>query len=230
MKKSQAILIVAIIAIIAGLMWLRSAGDRPPAPIIEGLPWQIEILPDGGSRVFGLELGRGTLDDARVRFGEDMKIGVVAARGEDGALEAYFDNVTAGVITGKMVLAASIDKSTLAGLRERGVRRKYMNDTTYRYILDPDDLPLALRAPIATITFIPAASIDAQTVLKRFGPPQERLRTDDEVEHFLYPDKGLALTLDGAGKDILQYVAPRDFARLREPLHTGGMRTAPNSH
>jgi hypothetical protein len=38
------------------------------------------------------------------------------------------------------------------------------------------------------------------------------------VEHFLYPAKGLDLILDRKGKEVLQYVAPRDFARLREPL------------
>ena len=230
MKKSQAISIVAALVIIAGLLLWKSAGDRPPVPPIEGLPWQIETLANGESRVFGLELGRSTLGDARVRFGEDMEIGVIAARGEDGALEAYYNNVTAGVIMGKMILVATLDKSTLAGLRERGIRRKYMNDTTYRYILDPNDLPLAWRAPIATITFIPAASIDAETVLKRFGPPQERLRSNDQVEHFLYPDKGLDLTLDNKGKGILQYVAPREFARLREPLGQSGMQAEPNKH
>ena len=230
MKKSHTIAIMAILVIIASFLLWHSASDQLPAPPIEGLPWQVEPLANGDSRVFGLELGRSTLGDARVRFGEDMEIGVIAARGEDEALEVYYKNVTAGVIMGKMVLGASLDKSTLARLRARSIRKKYMNDATYRYILDPIDLPLAWRAPIATITFIPAASIDAETVLKRFGPPQERLRTNDQVEHFLYPDKGLDLTLDNKGKDILQYVAPREFARLREPLRHGGMQREPNEH
>jgi hypothetical protein len=180
MKKSLAIA-VAVAVLIAVVLLLRPAGDRKALPV-EGLPWQIETLPDGGSRVFGLVLAHSTIGDARVRFGEDMEIGLVA---------------------------------------EHVVRKEYMHDTTYRYILDPDDLPLAWRAPIATITFIPAVSIDADTAIKRFGPPQERLRTSDRVEHFLYPDKGLDLVLDNNGKEILQYVAPREFARLREPLVHG---------
>ena len=230
MNKSIAIAIAAIAVAVAAFLLRPPVGDQSPAAPVESLPWQIEKLANGHSRVFGIELAHSTFGDARARFGEDMEVGLIAARGEDGSLEAYFNNVTAGVIMGKMILVAMIDKPTLAQLRKRAIRKVYMNYSTYRYILDPDDLPLVLRTPIAAITFIPAASIDAETVLKRFGPPQERLRTSDQVEQFLYPDKGLDLTLDNNGKEILQYVAPRDFARLREPLRHSGMQTQPDGH
>lgn len=228
MKTFLAIAVVVAI-LIAAVLLLRPAGDRP-APPVEDLPWQIETLPDGGSRVFGLTLAQSTIGDARVRFGEDMEIGIVAARGEPGALEAYYNNVIAGMIMGKMILVATLDPAMLTRLRERAIKREYMRNTTYRYILDPDDLALAWRAPIVTITFIPAVSIDAETVLKRFGPPQERLRASEQVEHFLYPDKGLDLVLDAKGKEILQYVAPRAFARLREPLRGGAATSNPDGH
>ncbi len=221
MKQSIAVAIALLIVITALLLW-RPTDNTPPAPPPDGLPWQIETLANGGSRVFGLTLEHSTLGDARARFGDDLVIGVLAARGETGSLEVYFDSVTAGGIMGKMVLVAALDKTALAHLRARTVRKEYLSDATYRYILDSDDLPLVWRAPIATITFIPAASIDAETVLKRFGLPQGRLRSSDRVEHFLYPDKGLDVTLDNKGKEVLQYVAPRAFERLREPLrHTG---------
>ncbi|MBI5041784.1 MAG: hypothetical protein HZB57_11490 [Gammaproteobacteria bacterium] len=226
--KTLPVIAFLIAVVIAAFVWLRPDSDHPSAPGIQdlpkGLPWQIEILANGNSRVFGLELAHSTLDDARGRFGDGMKIGIVAAQGEAGALEAYYDTVTAGVFLGRMILVAALDPETLAQLRERSIRRSYMNDTTYRYDLDPEDLSVALRTPIAAMTFIPAANLDAETVLKRFGPPQERLRTGDQLEHFLYPDKGLDVIVDDQGKDVLQYVVPREFARLREPLGQGGMR------
>jgi hypothetical protein len=218
MNKSLAVIFLTVIAI-AAVLWQRPGGDQQPVSAIEGLPWQIETLANGSSRVFGLELGRSTLDDARERFGDDMKVGIVAAQGEDGALEAYYNNVTAGVIAGKLILVAALDKATLTGLRERATQKVHMNDATYRYLLNNDDLLQSLRAPIATIAFIPVTDLDAETVLKRFGQPQERLRINDQVEHFLYPDQGLDLILDDSGKEVLQYVAPREFARLRDPLH-----------
>lgn len=215
MKTLQ--LIAAVMAVVIAAFVLLRPDSRPPsAP--GGLPWQIEILADGGSRVFGLELARSTLEDARVRFGDGMKIGIVAAQGEQGTLEAYYDSVTAGVILGKVILVARLDPEALTRLRERSSQRTHMNDATYRFVLDREDLPEALRAPIAGITFIPAADLDAETVLKRFGTPQERLRVNERAEHFLYPDRGLDLLIDDEGKEVLQYVAPREFARLSEPL------------
>jgi len=208
------LLIVAVIAVSA----LFRSGERPAAQPVAGLPWQIDILPNGETRVFGLIPARSTLDDARGRFGTDMQIAVVAAPGESGSLEAYFNSVTTGVIMGKMILVAATDQQTLGNLRQRAVKSEYMDSSTRKYILHRDDLALAWRAPIASITFIPAASLDEQTVLRRFGAPAERIRIDERVEHFLYPQKGLDLALDSKGKEVLQYVSPRQFARLREPL------------
>lgn len=207
-------LIIAVIAVSA----LFRIGDKSAVQPVEGLPWQIEILPDGATRVFGLIPARSTLDDARGRFGMDMEIAVIAAPGEPGALEAYSSNVTAGVVTGKIILLADADGATVARLRQRAIKTEYMDSTTKKFILHPDDLALAWRTPIAGITFIPSVSLDEQTALARFGVPRERIRVDDRIEHFLYPEKGLELALDSKGKEVLQYVAPRQFARLREPL------------
>ena len=216
MKTAIAFLLL-IIAVIAVSALLRS-GDKPAAQPVEGLPWQIEILPNGETKVFGLIPARSTLDDARGRFGMDMEIAVIAAPGEPGALEAYASNVTTGMIMGKIILVADADRETVARLRERAVKAEYMDGTTRKHVLHRDDLALAWRTPIASITFIPAANLDEQTVLSRFGAPAERIRVDERVEHFLYPDKGLDLALDSKGKEVLQYVAPRQFARLRAPL------------
>jgi hypothetical protein len=209
--------LVLIIAVIALSALLRN-GDQSAAPSSNGLPWQIKSLPDGTSEVFGLVLTRSTFGDARARFGPDMEIAVIAAPGEPGALEAYYQNVTLGVFTGKMVLVADVDKETIALLRQRAVKAEYMDGSTRKYILQRDDLAFAWRAPIAGITFIPAVSLDPETVVKRFGAPTERIRVDERVEHFLYPQQGLDLMLDSQGKEVLQYVAPREFARLRAPL------------
>jgi hypothetical protein len=216
MKTFLAVAAVAVVLVAIALL-LHPGAERPTAPI-EGQPWQVEPLPGGGSRVFGLTLAQSTIGDARLRFGEDMELGIIAARGEPGTLEAYYNSVTAGTILGKMILVAALDPGMVARLRERAVKREFMHDTTYRYILDPADLALAWGAPLAAITFIPVVSIDEQTALARFGPPQERVRTSEQVEHFLYPDKGLDLVLDAKGKEVLQYVAPREFERLRAPL------------
>jgi hypothetical protein len=209
------LLLVAAVIVLSAL--LRSGGEPGTLPA-EGLPWQIETLPNGGSKVFGLTLAQSSLGEARARFGTDMEIAVIAAPNEPGSLEAYSSNVTAGVVTGKIILLADADGKTVARLRQRAIKTEYMDGATKKFILHPDDLALAWRTPITGITFIPSVSLDEQTALARFGVPNERIHIDDRIEHFLYPEKGLDLMLDSKGKEVLQYVAPRQFARLREPL------------
>jgi hypothetical protein len=217
MRKIAVVLVLIVAAIVASVFLLRPGGERVSQPI-EGLPWQIETLPNGGSRVFGLALPGSTLADARERLGKDMDLAVVATSGEAGALEAYYGEFVAGVLTGKLILVPAVDPKTVEQLRRNAVKSDYMDSGARKFTLNPDDLPLAWAAPIATVTFIPSANLEEETALKRFGPPAERIRANEHVEHLLYPDKGLDLVLDAKGKEVLQYVAPRDFARLREPL------------
>lgn len=215
MKKSILISLL-LAAVIMTAMLLRPANQEHQAQPVSGLPWQIEILPDGNSRVFGLTLSRSTLDDARKHFGTDMEIAVIAQRGETGTLEAYYSRVTTGVLTGKMILVGELDKETVERMREHAIKNKITENNARRFTLSQEDLALAYNAPVASITFIPTANLDEETAISRFGQPGERIRASGQVEHLLYPEKGLALTLDSKGKELLQYVAPRDFARLRD--------------
>lgn len=217
MKQSFLILIVLAAVVVAAALLRPTTGEHN-TQAIAGLPWQIEILPDGHSRVFGLTLDTSTLADARERFGTDMEVAVIAAPGEAGSLEAYYPQVTAGVLTGKMILTAALDKKSVEGMRQRAVKKQHMESSTRKFSLDPDDLAQAYDTPIGSITFIPSASFDADIAVSHFGQPAERIRSSAQVEHLLYPTKGLALTLDSEGKEILQYVTPKQFARLRDPL------------
>lgn len=217
MKKLTVILIALATLALAAVLLRPTAGERS-TQAITGLPWQIEILPDGHSKVFGLTLDASTLDDARQRFGPDMEVAVIAAPGEAGSLEAYYHQVTAGVLTGKMILTAALDKESVEGMRQRAVKNQHMESSTRKFSLAPDDLAQAYSTRIESMTFIPSASFGADIALRHFGQPEERIHTSAQVENLLYPAKGLALMIDSEGKEVLQYVAPKQFARLRDPL------------
>lgn len=211
-------LFVAIVAVLLAMPLLFLPEGEPAPPPAHGLPWQIEKLADGATRVFGLVPGRTTLAEAKQLLGADAKVALVIAPGETGSLEAYYESVSAGGLAGKMVLTLASTLELRESMLQRARKAEYMKSTTRQVELSDDDLARAATATIEAVAFIPAASLDEQIVLQRFGPPAERLRDGEHREHFLYPDKGLELQLDAKGKEVLQYVAPRHFARLREPL------------
>jgi hypothetical protein len=217
MKIIFAVLAV-IIAIVVAPMFLSPSPDKLTGKPVEGLPWQVEALPDGNSRVFGLTIGASTLADARKRFGGDLELAIVAAPGETGAVEAYFPDVTMGAVTGKLIVTVDIATAPLNQMRQRAKKGEYMQSNTKKWTLDQNDLPTVEAAPIRALAFIPSINLDEQIVLQRFGQPTERIRSSDHTEHFLYPERGLDLILDTDGKELLQYVAPRRFAEVHDPL------------
>ncbi len=217
MKKTLALVLLAAAVLLGPVVWQFLHFD-PRAVPASGLPWQIDILPGGEARVFDLTLGRSTLSDARARFGIDMQVAVVAEPDETGNVEGYYEAITAGFVAGKLIVTADLPAATIAAMRERSPKTEYMQSTTRKARLLDADLAAALAAPIRAIAFIPSAQLDEAVVLERFGQPAERIRVNDHVEHLLYPAKGLDLTLDSRGRELLQYVAPARFEALRTPL------------
>lgn len=210
-------LLVFLTIIVAAFLYLKPAGDYS-SENISGLPWQIELLPDGTSRVFGITLAQSTLGEARELLGDDMELAAIVVAPDDSGLEMFYSHYTAGVFSGKLILAADVAPDTLKQWLDRAVSAEYLESGARKFHLNPDDRLLAYQATVKNITFIPAIALDEQTALKHFGTPAETIRRSDQAIHLLYPDKGLDLTINKHGKDVLQYVAPRGFAQLRDPL------------
>jgi hypothetical protein len=210
-------LLVFLAIIVAAFLYLKPAGDYS-SQTIKGLPWQIELLPNGASKVFGITLGQSTLGEAHEQLGDDMELAIIVVATDDSGLEMYYSRYTAGVFSGKLILAADVVPDMLEQLLGRAVKAEYMKSGARKFHLTPDDLPLAYQAAVKSITFIPGIALDEQTARKHFGTPAETIRRGDQIVHLLYPGKGLDLIINKDGKDVLQYVAPRGFAELRDPL------------
>ncbi|WP_131111043.1 hypothetical protein [Sulfuricystis thermophila] len=216
--KSIALFIAIVFALLAIPLLFISGGERAPTDDEAKLPWRIETLPGGGSRVFGLTLGESILEDAYRQFGTDVQIALIAAQGESGSVEAYYDSAHVGPITGKMILTLETTPAEREAMLKRAVKAEVTENASRRITLADADLQELRRARIAGITFIPAANLTEDVVMQRFGAPSERIRLDANISHWLYADRGLDIRIDAKGKEVLQYVAPANFARLRDPL------------
>ncbi len=186
------------------------------------LPWQIQLDGQGGSTVFGLQPGVSTLGDVRQKLGSEIEVAIIAEPNEAGALEGYYAQVSLGFVLARVIVTVEAGENEVLAMRDRALKAKHMESTTRRITLHPDDLAAAERLPIRAISVIPTVNLDEATVIQRFGQPGERLLVSEKRVHLLYPDKGLDVVVDGEGKELLQYVAPRQFSLLREPLRAGG--------
>lgn len=217
--KAIALFVAIIVVLLAiPLLFISGDGTEKIASQPAALPWHIERLPNGHARVFGLVLGQSTLEDAYRQFGADARIALIAAQGESGSVEAFYDSAAAGPITGKMILTLQTTQAEREAMLKRAVKAEVTENAARRILLADADLQALRQAKLAGITFIPSADLAEDVIRQRFGAPAETIRIDERISHWLYPDKGLDVQFDAKGKEVLQYVAPADFHRLRDPL------------
>jgi hypothetical protein len=216
MSRSLKLLVFAIAAAAALYLALAPRALREPAPAF--LPWEIEVLADGSSRVFGIHLGHSTLREAQTGLGAPAGVALFATPQRALSAEAYYEEVRPASVNGRLALTLAIDQGTLARIEQRAVRRRPLPEGGARLTPLEEDRQILLEAPIVSLAFVPHARLDEEVLLGRFGEPAERIRVDEHRTHWLYPERGLDAMLDAKGREVLQYVAPRDFERLREPL------------
>ncbi|NOY66794.1 MAG: hypothetical protein GXP13_05225 [Gammaproteobacteria bacterium] len=211
MKKSVLIILVLIGGVVLYFMQLQPEISNTGKKMT-GLPWQIEILPDGNSSIFGITLGRSTFSDVK-RSTDSGEIAIMSVEQADASLEMYINRFQAGVLTGKLVLVARLPQEQLAEIRRRAIR----SGGEHKFKLHPDDRLKAEFSVIESMTFIPLINLDEEVVRQRFGEPAEIIKRKT-LTHMLYPEKGLDVIVDSEGKEVLQYISPRYFNRLTDPL------------
>lgn len=242
-RRAPVLALAATLALLA-LAGLWSAWEiRGGAPRADaqarGMPWQVTPLADGGSEVFGLQLGRSTLAQVGQRFERDLRVALVTAVGGGGevaapALEAYVESFQAGGIQGRLVLAFDADPAWASAALGRSPRDEVAGSGGARqHALAEDDRLQAQSLVVSALAFLPAARLDEDVVQARFGAPAERVTGPQGERQLLYPALGLAVVLPPAdgelarSRTVLQYVAPRDFERrLRAPLRAAAPQQA----
>lgn len=220
MRRTLPIIIfVVILALVLAFYHSPTKVQNTPLQKLTGMPWQIDILPDGHTKVFGLIPGKTTLRQAIAVLGTDYDLGIVESKTSTN-LEMYFSDYHAGPLAAKLVLAAETDPDALQQWKKRAIKKDYMGSANAKkYMLATADQDAALNSVVRAIAFIPAVNIDDDIVRKRFGNPAEKIGAAGGVTYYLYPKKGLSIAISDKAKEVLQYVAPPDFNSLQAPLH-----------
>jgi hypothetical protein len=204
----------SLLAVVLGVFVLPGKETRDVR-----LPWQISITPDGGSKVLGVELGRTTLGEAELAFSEPAEVSLFVQEGGERVVEAYFDSVDISGIRARIVMVMALTPEQLTQMYERGVRVANMGGGRRKVTLSDEDMQQLRQLPVESMTYIPRANLDAELVKQRFGEPAERIaEPEGKTVHWLYPQKGLDVALNPEEKEVLQYVRPEHFERIRAPL------------
>lgn len=184
-----------------------------------GYPWQLEVMPDGSTRVFQVHLGQTTLAEAERLFQESAEITLFVPRDEKPVIEAYFDTLFIGGLKAKMVMSFDLSDDDIQQIYNRGVRISTLGSGTRKVSLHGDDIARIKNEKIIGLTYLPSINLEAGLIEKRFGPADDKI--SDSVSggvHWLYADKGVDVVLSDEHKEVIQYVMPVNFDKLVAPL------------
>lgn len=186
---------------IGALLFIPS--KQAPAP----MPWEITIMPDGKSSVFGIHLGTTTYSHTQEVFHEFGKIAAFAEQGKPSTVEAFFDSIHLGGLTGKLVLNLDVPEHRITEMTSHANEARLQESGAHRYELNNSDNESVIDAPIIAITFIPSVKLDADIARYRFGDPanimQDENNPNTKIWH--YPLTGLTIRINEHEKTILQY-------------------------
>jgi len=221
MDKKIILGVVALVIVSTSLLLLAPDNAVHTA---DTLPWNITHPTPDTTRVFGITLGKTTLDQAGEIFRHETEIEISLFKPTAGNLgvEAFLEEVNFNGLKAKIVMNIAVPAEELTGMYERGLR---INSTPSgkRITLAYDDLIRVQNLPIASLTYLPNLRLDESVIAKRFGEPAMRIRERrTDAVHWLYPEHGLDIVLGGKEKPLLQYLAPGNFKQLSAPLLANG--------
>jgi hypothetical protein len=195
-------------------------GDKPIEK--SDLPWHIEHPTAGSSQIFGITLGISNTKEAEQHFHEAAKPILFKSHNGQLVVEVFFEEVKLAGLKARIVLSISVPDAELHDMYERGLRMN-ATDIGKEITLTPDDIARVFTMPISSLTYMPAVRLEDEIFAKRFGQPELRIKEKKSgVVHWLYPQHGLDIALGGGEKPLLQYVSPKDFDKLTQPLLANG--------
>ena len=219
------VLAATLVALVVGV-YLSSFQD--PHADHAGYPWQIEQMASGHTRVFSLVVGESTLGEAEQVFKESAEITLFSAKDSLPVIEAFFAEVNIGGLKSKMVMSIDIPADEIERMLNRGARIATLGSGTRKVTLLDDDANRVRQLPIASITYLPSINLEPELIEKRFGQPSEKLAdSESDAIHWLYPELGVDIALSEKNKEVIQYVMPKKFATLVQPLKVAPLLSEP---
>lgn len=216
MKKlfAYSLLLVIIIPI---LMWFFGKPINEKAK--NNLPWQIEQVDDGSTRVFGLDIGRLTLQELMMSLHKLSELSVFEDKDQQLVLEAYFGKTTLGVFEAKLIAEMDATQEQLRPFIALNEDKEGTPSGRWKYdVFDAEHIRQSNTMRVWKLIYVPVANYEPAVIEKYFGKPASKESISDEFHYWYYPDKNMAVLENTKGKETFYYVAKQDYQRLLKSL------------
>jgi|GEM_PF-195131 len=215
MHKSIYVLIVVVLIAI-WTMFSGSSNQPQEQRRAKDLPWQI-TYDRNSSQVFGISLGQSTLEEAAQALKTEYQLAWFDNYDETFSLEAFFERVALSGLQAKVVLEIDKGNYTKEYFKAHSGKPELLQSKAIKFPL-ADLVSQLSQQKVLSIAYIPKVSLDEELLKSRFGIPEKVIKITNTREHWLYPEKGLDITVNQEGKEVLQYISPQSFSRLLKKI------------
>ena len=165
--------------------------------------------------IMGITIGSSTLEAAEKILQEQSNNAIFIPAKNNKAkkiqLEAYFEEH-------QIILGLKVDDDLLEKIKNNGVNPFVFPDGVVKVGVGKQESAAVKALLVNSLTLISHNRVNLEQFEQRFGKTGQIIQTTDGNIHFLYPDLGLDLTRGPEGADALQFVNPKQFTRLLDPL------------
>lgn len=176
-------------------------GGEPIQDHPDYTPWNISILENNKTKVFGITLGKTAVQDANQIFASFPETQLILRDDGEHQLFALYKELKLGGLIADIQVAYKLDKDMLENLAQSA----NINPETGQTRL-PEELEISLlSSTIDSLIYKPSVDYETEIILQRFGPPDSEETISDTITHWLYPDTGLKIILNTKGLDTFMY-------------------------
>jgi len=197
-----------IILMIGTAMMIAVIGQHEPASRLDTMPWEVDKLDNGSLRVFGLTLGKTSIQEANqifARFGKTQ----FQVETADNGLQSYqlvtiFDELSFGGLLAKLKLSHQIEASKLQAIY-KSLNSPPTKPGVEFYPVDKTIELDYLNSPISSITYIPSVDYDLESIRQNFGQAPSENKINNELQLWNYPQMGLKIHIHSTEPDQFFY-------------------------
>jgi hypothetical protein len=216
MKKIVAYSLLLLI-VIPVLMWFFAEPAYEQAK--RDNPWQIESPDNGATRVFGLDIGRLTLQELMMSLHKVAELSVFEDQQKQLTLEAYFGKAKLGIFNAKLIAEMDASQEQLRPFIAFNKEKDGTPSGRWKYnITHTEHVQAANAWRVWKLLYIPSANYEPISIEKYFGKPDSKESLSEQHHYWYYPDKSFVILEDTEGKETFYYVAPEDYQRLLKSL------------
>ncbi len=164
------------------------------------MPWEVTVLKDGKTKVFGITLGKTRVQDANQILSSFPDNQLLTNNSEPG-LYAVYDNLNMGGFIAKLQLEYDIDLKTLTELQQDSLP----GNQKFELSLTNEQEIQLLGTTVKSMRYLPYIDYEPELILQHFGQADAQTKVSDTIERWTYRDKGIEVLLDLEGPDIFIY-------------------------